>query len=680
MSYEYTDFTYRIDSKTYSPPPPNFGPGNTRQLAVKMIPKGTLLFHHYLQVPKPAGFTQEEALYQNYATFLQRFAVQDCKYVKEEQAFEVCFSTTNSSSKFFFGVPAAGFGLPYLGDKYNACISFVTTRDMYITLLKSGTRIPDKEAFHRKQPISEPSLQNYDMDRVRVCNQFPENESCIKGNEWDPCLTQSYRLEKKIDGFTAISNPDCIVNFKYDPRSGLSVFEERDKRNKSKKVPKKMTLYLREFLQSIEDERDPRKKDLLMRLYNTMMLLLETDTKMSTVLAGFAEYATEPFGYQSADAGFFPGNYAAAGKPEPAASLFSVQEDRLDSTGKLVFRKVKVPLENMEAFVEAYLNPNLVVKPLSIHTPNGRIAPGQGAFKEMRPIQARLRAEINCDIAKMLFEEMGGVLYEQRSNVLILARSDVCARDGLTKTRLMCDTSSGLFPPNVKTINEIPIGHHDLFINDLKDTELASLFKLLQLGIANSRRTENGELHEYGYVDSFNNRFLVIPAGPIFQPFDPNLDSRYVMETLLDLLRYIEGEKPQQLHYNLNTQIEAIKSWLTFPYSKTANPKYHIGHFVQQQMRGGLLNSRQRFNLTRRRPNNTKKLINNSSSKNRTRRNTNRVNKMENKEEGRVSLNITQQTEETFQATHEMANTIAKGLFIIPKGYVVKPKKSLYSM
>jgi hypothetical protein len=368
-------------------------------------------------------------------------------------------------------------------------------------------------------------------------------------------------------------------------------------------------------------------------------------------------------------------------------------EDRLDLAGKLVFRKVKVPLENMEAFVEAYLNPNLVVKPLSIHTPNGRIAPGVlEAFKEVRPIQARLRAEINCDIAKMLFEEMGGVLYEQRSNVLILARSDVCSREGFAKTRLVCDTSSGLFPPNVKTVDEIPIGHHDLFLGDSKDTELASLFKLLQLAISNSRRREDSELHEYGYVDSLNNRFLVIPAGPIFQPFDPNLDSRYVLETLLDLLRYIEGGRIQQLHANLEKQMAAIKQWLNFPYSKVTNPKYHVGHFVPLQMKGGFYTSTKRSNLTRRRPNTTKKLkydmstksghnnaINKNSFKNRntTKRN---KNKMENEEEGHISLNISQQTLETFQTTHKMANTIAKSLFIIPKGSVVKPKKSPYAM
>lgn len=650
--YEYTDFTYRIDTKDYSTnKPPNFGPGDKREIAVKLIPKGTLLFHHYLQTDYPADYSQEDRNYTNYATFLHRYAVQDCKYDRTAKEFEFCFSKTNTKSKFFYPVPAAGFGLSYFGDKYNSCITFVTTRDMHVAMLKSGTRIRDDLAIHRKIPLSFPGQENYDVDRVRICNKIsgPENPSCEVGNDYDPCLTDSYRTEKKIDGYTAIGIPDSIMQFMYKQEG----FSPRNN---------KLRDYLREFLSSIDSERDLYKKDLLYRLYNTIMLLLETDVKNKSVAIGFAEYALEPFGHET----IFP---------EDDDGLFRILEDKGD-----VFRKVRVPAKSVGEFVKRYLDPHNVVKPILISTTKGVFTPESANFGNYPVVTPEFRKDINYSIANFLFEKMGGVLYEPRSNLLLLARECESIRQKPTKTQFICDKTSGLFPPNQTIIKPIIIGYHDQFILTNQDIDKTNLYKILQMMISNTKKGFDDKVHMYDFVDKRGFQFA-IPSGPIFQPFDSRLSSQYVLETYWDILKTIEnGMNVHSWQYiHLQNQFNHIKGWLSFQFSERNNPKYHAGYFTALQMGGKRLDTRRNVEKKLKNKTTTKR---NYTIKNRN----NRKNIMDTDSDGfcketggHSSMNIVPHTEATLKDLKEFVEGIGKDLFMKISGPSVRVvRKNLY--
>jgi hypothetical protein len=660
IPYEFTDFTYRIDTKDYSSnKPKNFGPGDVREIGVKLIPKGTLLFHHYLQKDYPADYSQEDRNYANYATFLQRYAIQDCKYIKSENEFELCFSTTNSKSKFFYPVPAAGFGLAYLGEKYNSCITFVTTRDMHVAMLKSGTRIRDDLAIHRKIPMSFPGKENYDVDRVRICNKIGgiENPTCEDGNDYDPCLTESYRKEKKIDGYTAIGIPDSILQFMtegFRPRLN------------------KLRDYLREFLNSIDRERDPYKKDLLYRLYNTIMLLLETDVKNNSIAVGFAEYALEPFGHEA----IFPEMNGDEGD-----DIFRIIEDKRNASGSPVFRKVRVPVKSIGEFVKRFLDPHNVVKPILVSTTKGSYSANLANFGNYPAVTSESRKDINYSIAHFLFEKMGGMLYEPRSNLLLLARECESIRQQPTKTQFICDKTSGLFPPNQNTIGPIIIGHHDQSLLTNQDIDMVSLYKILQMTISNTKKSFDDKVHMYDFVDTRGFQFA-IPAGPIFQPFDPSLSSQHVLETYWDILQTIESgmNVHSWQHIHLQNQFDHIKGWFTFPFSERNNPRYHAGYFTPLQIGG------KRLNILGTRRNLGKKLKIKTKRNYTTKNRNNRKNIMYTDSDGfceetggHSSMNIVPHTEATLSDFKEFVEGIGKDLFMKISGPSVRVvRKNLY--
>jgi hypothetical protein len=518
---DYSKFTFRLDEKDYKGAipehfsTPEFGGSTTKRvIGVKFIPKGTMMFHSYRQDEPAPGETTEQTVNRNLANFLQRFCLNICEYEKESDSFKICFTTEGNKSKFFFPGPCAGFGLMY-AENYNTTMLCVTKRDMYVSYLKSGYYPDDSLIIHRKIPFSSEDLVNFDGDRIVNCERLNNEYTCMTTDNTDPCLKKEYILEGKVDGYTTLSIPDSIASIKDDGKILTSY--------------KKQNLVFYDFLQNllkrISAEKEGEKKQLLLTLYNSLLLLLETDTKTGFISAGISEYAFQPFGYQSSDSNYIPM------VTKETKKLFDIIEDKMQN-GVLLKRVVRVKRENLEKFIEKFVQPNAVLQPLKLFTTSGTFNVNQVNSKNKNtslintitnflgnyvPLTEDKKYTITHDIAKYLFRDLGGFIWEPRSNVFVVNNSAVSNRTESLSLKYVLKGG--------KSVKPVTIGFNDFNITEnVAENIYAYFYKILNILVSNMYwNLDNyykGQLDIYKILLPGSEETINILEGPFFQPFN----------------------------------------------------------------------------------------------------------------------------------------------------------------
>ena len=525
-SYEgdFNKFTFRLDEKDYKNALPekfsdkNFGATTTkRYIGVKFIPKGTMMFHSYKQDEPIPGETLEQTANRNLANFLQRYCLQICEYEKNTDSFKICFTTEGNKSKFFFPGPCAGFGLMY-AENYNTTMLCATTRDMYVAYLKSGYYPDDSLILHRKIPLTSGDLINYDVERVVACDRLNSPYTCMTTDNTDPCLKKQYILEGKLDGYTTVSIPDSILSIKDNGTLSANY----------KKKDLILFTFLQNLLKRAAAEGDTEKKQLLLNLYNSLLLLLETDTKIDFVTAGISEYAFQPFGYMSSDSNYLPM------ATQNTKGLFEVLEEE-KKDGNLLKMVVRVKRENMEKFIKSYVEPYAILQPLKLFTTYGSLNINEnrnnsGIWNTLTNFLGNYayltedqKYKISYDIAKYMFKDLGGFLWEPRSNVFVL--SQVPFSNRIEKTSLK------FILKDTKTVKPVTLGFNDYKISeDIATNVYAYFYKIINLLITN--KFWNLENHSKRQIDVFkislpgSQEFMSVLDGPFFQP----LNSKQVLK------------------------------------------------------------------------------------------------------------------------------------------------------
>jgi hypothetical protein len=691
---DYSKFTFRIDEKDYKDAipehfsTPEFGATTTkRYIGVKFIPKGTMMFHSYKQEEALKGETVEQTVNRNFANFLQRYCLHTCEYEKDSDSFKICFTTEGNKSKFFFPGPCAGFGLMY-AENYNTTMMCLTKRDMYVAYLKSGYYPDDTLIPHRKIPFSSGDLINFDGDRLVVCDRLNSNNSCITTDNTDPCLKKQYILEGKIDGYTTVAIPDSIAAVRDDGSITTSY----------KKKDLVLFTFLQNLLKRVAEEGDAEKKQLLLNLYNTLLLLLETDTKTGFVSAGIAEYALQPFGHMSSDSNYLPL------VTHETQGLFDIIEE---SGAKKV---VRVKRQNMKKFIQDFVEPYTILQPLKLFTTSGSFdisqqnrnfdvsqqnrnfdvsqRNGNNANKKNNtllntltnflgtyaPLTEDQKYRISADIAKYLFKDLGGFLWEPRSNVFVVENSVVANRSEKTSLKFVVK--------DTKTIKPVTIGFNDFRLGEnVAENVYAYFYKILNLLVTNM----------YWNLDTFYKKRLevfkiALPGaqeamsvleGPFFQPFHTKKVLKYenILNTFASLHSLIERNTGIQSEYT-----KLIKT--NYTYFKTItqhflNTKKGLNNYGT--ITGGYVNMKKL---------NTAKIRRNNKNKNRTLRNRmNTSEKMLEEEErgGRSSMNVVPHSKESLQGLSSMMKLPAmKSLFVkLPPVKANSPRKintNMYAM
>jgi hypothetical protein len=514
---DFSKFTFRLDEKDYKGAIPEhfsnaeFGGTTTKRfIGVKFIPKGTMMFHSYRQDEPLTGETLEQTANRNLANFLQRYCLNTCEYEKNTDSFKICFTTEGNKSKFFFPGPCAGFGLMY-AENYNTTMLCLTKRDMYVAYLKSGYYPDDSLILHRKIPLTSGDLINYDGDRVVSCDRLNSPYTCMTTDNTDPCLKKKYILEGKVDGYTTVSIPDSILSIK-DNGTLAANYKKKDLI---------LFTFLQNLLKRVADEGDAEKKQLLLNLYNSLLLLLETDTKIGFVSAGISEYAFQPFGHMSSDPNYLPM------LTQNAKGLFEVLEEQ--KNGETLKMVVRVKRENMEKFIKDYVEPYSILQPLKLFTTYGNLDINQnknngGVWNTLTnflgnyaPLTEDQKYKISYDIAQYMFKDLGGFLWEPRSNVFVLAQAPFSNRtEKISLKFVLRDT---------KSVKPVPIGFNDYKISEDVGTNVyAYFYKIINLLITN--RFWNLENHSKGQIDVFkislpgSQEFMSVLDGPFFQPLN----------------------------------------------------------------------------------------------------------------------------------------------------------------
>jgi hypothetical protein len=549
---DYSKFTFRLDEKDYKGAipenfsTPEFGGSTTKRvIGVKFIPKGTMMFHSYRQDEPTPGETAEQTVNRNLANFLQRFCLNICEYEKETDSFKICFTTEGNKSKFFFPGPCAGFGLMY-AENYNTTMLCVTKRDMYVSYLKSGYYPDDSLIIHRKIPFSSEDLVNFDGDRIVNCERLNSEYTCMTTDNTDPCLKKEYILEGKVDGYTTLSIPDSIASIKDDGKIMTSY--------------KKQNLVFYDFLQNllkrISAEKDAEKKQLLLTLYNSLLLLLETDTKTGFISAGISEYAFQPFGYQSSDSNYIPM------PTKETKKLFDIIEDKMQN-GVLLKRVVRVKKENLEKFIEQFVQPNAVLQPLKLFTTSGTFNVNQVNSKNKNtslintitnflgnyvPLTEDKKYTITYDIAKYLFRDLGGFIWEPRSNVFVVNNSAVSNRAESLSLKYVLKGG--------KSVKPVTIGFNDFNITEnVAENIYAYFYKILNMLVSNMYWSLDnyykGQLDIYKILLPGSEETINILEGPFFQPFNSKkiLKFENVLDIFTSLHSFLEKNTGIQSEY-----------------------------------------------------------------------------------------------------------------------------------
>jgi hypothetical protein len=431
-------------------------------------------------------------------------------------------------------------------ENYNTTMLCVTKRDMYVSYLKSGYYPDDSLIIHRKIPFSSEDLVNFDGDRIVNCERLNSEYTCMTTDNTDPCLKKEYILEGKVDGYTTLSIPDSIASIKDDGKIMTSY--------------KKQNLVFYDFLQNllkrISAEKDAEKKQLLLTLYNSLLLLLETDTKTGFISAGISEYAFQPFGYQSSDSNYIPM------PTKETKKLFDIIEDKMQN-GVLLKRVVRVKKENLEKFIEQFVQPNAVLQPLKLFTTSGTFNVNQVNSKNKNtslintitnflgnyvPLTEDKKYTITYDIAKYLFRDLGGFIWEPRSNVFVVNNSAVSNRAESLSLKYVLKGG--------KSVKPVTIGFNDFNITEnVAENIYAYFYKILNMLVSNMYWSLDnyykGQLDIYKILLPGSEETINILEGPFFQPFNSKkiLKFENVLDIFTSLHSFLEKNTGIQSEY-----------------------------------------------------------------------------------------------------------------------------------
>ena len=194
-----SSFGPEVHTNTYGPGEYNFETSELRNVIIKTIPKGTLLFTYF----QPARLNPRTK-FDEIATYLNAFSCANLEFNREINEYEICISKNEPALKYFYGVPFIGNGVAHNGNDYRNMVVCVTKNDLRVAYGKSGTYIDDRTFTHKNKVV-------YDPRHIVPCSEL--EGGCRSGKEDDACLVPEFARTFAVDGIEQISAQDCLTAF-----------------------------------------------------------------------------------------------------------------------------------------------------------------------------------------------------------------------------------------------------------------------------------------------------------------------------------------------------------------------------------------------------------------------------------------------------------------------------------
>jgi hypothetical protein len=340
----------------------------------------------------------------------------------------------------------------------------------------------------------------------------------------------------------------------------------------------------------------------------------------------------------------------------------------------------------MEKFINSYVEPYSILQPLKLFTTYGSLDinennTNRGVWNTLTnflgnyaPLTEDQKYKISYDIAKYLFKDLGGFLWEPRSNVFVLAQETFSNRTEKTSLKFILKDK--------KSVKPVTIGYNDYKISeDIATNVYAYFYKIINLLITN--KYWNLENHSKGQIDVFKislpggQEFMSVLDGPFFQPLNSKkvLNFDRVLEVFASIHSFLERGTGVESEYTklLKTNYSFFKNILDYIVDRTNTKKNYA------TIGGGGLNKKLIRGVTRKKS----RLLRSS------RRKTMKGGSILEEEErgGHSSTNIVLHSKKSLKGMANMLNLpVAKSLFAkIPSGVNQQnPERSyntsLYSM
>jgi hypothetical protein len=364
-------FTYQLDRKEYTQAEINaatqqankrfhkagLNNPNVRIIPIETLEKGVLLFHYFRIPTRNVGENDINYASRVFDTLMGQFGI-PISWNIPLQRFEFCFGSVTANPHYYYPNPSAGFGIAGFGDEFNAGLICVTQRPSRWAYLKSGTTVNNTRAVHRKVPISHQETSNYDYLRLKLCDEINTRGRCRDGNNYDICLTARYQREQALDGVTAIAQMDDLMDIRRH-NEGPHTFDTN----------KTMLRAMQSWFRKIQ-ENNNQQMDRLLWAMN--LLCLETDLKNQTLNVGFREFACSPFGSTQVEHERIPPAVLPAATYGAVGGNYGVIQEELNAAGNCVLRRfwIRNNGNHFLEFLNQYIVPNLLIKPVALVTPN----------------------------------------------------------------------------------------------------------------------------------------------------------------------------------------------------------------------------------------------------------------------------------------------------------------------
>jgi hypothetical protein len=298
-----------------------------RNIVIRTIPKGTLLYHYYQNDFYEATNSKSRETYRKMALirYYSRFGFESIHYNESDDSVTFELSRSLASPKYFFGVPHAVYGVDQGETIYNTLIPVVVKEDMHVAFLKSGADINDQTIMHRGYP------KNFNFQRVMGCKsiQIYENNVSKFGSDSDACLRKEFASAESLDGVAAIGAMDSLFN----------------------EWGKTQSLYW--AIDHYSKQIQTRVNEFEINILNILMLALDYDQRDKSTIQGYTEYALHPFGKRG-----YKGEHFL---PHSTNGLYTIVNEVVGER-----QQIQTSFSNFKAVFETYIRPNLIVDPLCV--------------------------------------------------------------------------------------------------------------------------------------------------------------------------------------------------------------------------------------------------------------------------------------------------------------------------
>lgn len=239
----FEEFKYKILTKDYTPeevagiPPTKYkeggiGEGTKRDLIVKTLSKGTLLFTYSWSTPANPLFSlprneelfsdawraKYQTQYNQYSAqsklvsrmsaYLGAFGFQSIWFNFTKQAYEICLAKDADTPKYFYPIPFAANGVNDYGPKYSFVVPIRLKEDIQVAFAKSGSEALETDFSHKGHPYT-----TFNYLRVPMCDRV---SGCKKqGDEEDMCLATEFAASEGLAGICQISGQDTLAVIKH---------------------------------------------------------------------------------------------------------------------------------------------------------------------------------------------------------------------------------------------------------------------------------------------------------------------------------------------------------------------------------------------------------------------------------------------------------------------------------